>query len=222
MRIAVPITASSMDAALRDMDKAAKAADILELRIDYMQNPNLEKLLSHNNIPKIVTNRTHYEGGKFIGEEEARIALLQKAADLGAEYVDIEYNWFSKFRLGPTKLIVSYHDFNITPNDRSLQQICHKIDEKNPYIIKIATKANSHEDSLRMLNLISHARKVNKNIIGICMGDKGIITRIYGPVLGSYLTFVALDKEKSSAPGQLTVEELRKIWRSTGLENKTD
>lgn len=222
MRIAVPITASSMDEALRDMDKAAKAADILELRIDYMQTPNLEKLLSHNNTPKIVTNRAHYEGGKFIGDEEARMALLQKAADLGAEYVDIEYNWFSKLRLGPTKLIVSYHDFNIMPNDCSLQQIYHKIDEKNPYIIKIATKANSHEDSLRMLNLISHVRETSKNIIGICMGDKGIITRIYGPVLGSYLTFAALDKEKSSAPGQLTVEELRQIWQVMGLKNKTD
>ncbi len=222
MRIAVPITASSMDTALRDMDKAAKAADILELRIDYMQTPNLEKLLGHNNTPKIVTNRTHYEGGKFIGEEEARIALLQKAADLGAEYVDIEYNWFSKLRLGPTKLIVSYHDFNITPNDSSLQQICHKIDEKSPYIIKIATKANSHNDGRRMLNLISHAREANKNIIGICMGEYGVITRVYGPALGSYLTFAALDRESASAPGQLTVEELRQIWRIMGLENKAD
>ena len=64
MRIAIPITAESMDEALRDMDKAAKVADIIELRLDYMSNPNLEILLGHSQTPKIVTNRTQCEGGR--------------------------------------------------------------------------------------------------------------------------------------------------------------
>ena len=71
MRIAVPIIAKTMDDALRDMDRAEKVgADIIELRIDYMYSPNLEKLLNHNDIPKIVTNRYKEEGGHFKGSEE--------------------------------------------------------------------------------------------------------------------------------------------------------
>ncbi len=65
MRIAIPITAESMDEALRDIDKAVEVADIIELRIDYIYNPNLERLLRHSQTPKIVTNRTKYEGVDF-------------------------------------------------------------------------------------------------------------------------------------------------------------
>ena len=81
MRIAIPITAESMDEALRDMDKAAEVADIIELRIDYMANPDLERLLRHSQTPKIVTNRTIYEGGRFQGTETERVAYLKQAID---------------------------------------------------------------------------------------------------------------------------------------------
>ena len=61
-----------------------------------------------------------------------------------------------------------------------------------------------------MLNLIAHA---DREIIGICMGGEGMITRVYGPALGGYLTFASLGEGKSSAPGQLSVDDLRKTWK---------
>lgn len=213
MKIAIPITATSMDEALRDIDTAACVADIIELRIDYMTHPDLEKLLGHSQIPKIVTNRTKYEGGMFQGPEEDRLAYLQKAIDLGAEYVDIELNHYHPLDRKKTKLIVSRHNFEETPDN--LNGIYESIAGKNPDIVKIATKARSYGDSLRMLNLISEA---DKDIIGICMGQEGIITRVYGPALGGYLTFASLGQGKSSAPGQLNVNELRQIWRLLRLE----
>ena len=76
MRIAVPITAPSMDQALKDMDEAAKVADIIELRVDYMLSPKLERLLAHSPLPVIVTNRTKQEGGMFKGSEEERHAII--------------------------------------------------------------------------------------------------------------------------------------------------
>ena len=213
MRVAIPITAASMDEALGDMNKAAEVADIIELRIDCMVNPNLERLLRHSQTPKIVTNRTKYEGGRFQGSEEDRIACLQEAIALGAEYVDIELNHYRPLDRKRTKLIVSYHNFEETPDN--LGEIYTSIAEKNPDIVKIATKANSYEDSLRMLNLISGA---DREIIGICMGQEGMITRVYGPILGAYLTFASLGEGKSSAPGQLNVSELRQIWRLLQVE----
>ena len=213
MRIAIPITAPTMDEALRDMDKAAEAADIIELRIDYMPNPKLERLLKHSKTPKIVTNRTRHEGGRFDGPEEKRVACLQEAISLGAAYVDIELDYFHNLDRGSTKLIVSHHNFEETP--KNLHGIYQRIAEKNPDIVKIATMARDYKDSLRMLDLIADA---DRDMIGICMGQKGIITRVLGPVYGGYLAFASLDRGKASAPGQLSAGELRRTWQLLQLE----
>ena len=63
MYVAVPILAKSMDEAFRLMDRAEPVADILELRLDYIFNYDISKLLKHNSVPKIVTNRSPEEGG---------------------------------------------------------------------------------------------------------------------------------------------------------------
>jgi 3-dehydroquinate dehydratase/shikimate dehydrogenase len=222
MRIAIPITATSMDEVLKDMDKIGVIAEvdsefehIIELRIDYMSKPNLEKLISHSQLPKIVTNRIKQEGGRFEGTEDERIAYLQEAIDLGAEYVDIESDYFHPFERGSTKLIVSHHNFQQTPEN--LEEIYRNIVIQNPDIVKIATKAQNLGDSLRMINLIANS---DKYMIGICMGQQGVITRVLGPVYGGYLTFASLEKGKASAPGQLSVEELKNTYKLLQLEEQ--
>jgi 3-dehydroquinate dehydratase/shikimate dehydrogenase len=214
MRIAVSITAESLDEALRDMDEAEQAgADIIELRIDFMRNPNIERLLGHNGVPKIVTNRVYQEGGRFKGSEDERIAALRQAIALGAEYVDIELEYFQPLQRRDTKLIVSYHNFDETP--RYLLDIYSKIAKKCPDIIKIATMANSCKDSLRMLNMVSNA---DRDVIGICMGQEGGITRLFGPLVGGYLTFASLNDEKAAAPGQISIYNLREMQKMLGVE----
>jgi len=49
-------------------------------------------------------------------------------------------------------------------------------------------------------------------IIAVSMGEYGKISRILGPLLGSYLTFAAPAKGREAAPGQLTVEELHTVF----------
>ncbi len=118
MRIAVPITATTLDEALVDMTAAAPKENILEVRIDYIRRiafDALVEILDHakhdlGNIPLIITNRHPDERGKFEGSEEERVMLLKQAATLGASYVDMELRYFQKL---PDKgsIIVSYHDF---------------------------------------------------------------------------------------------------------------
>jgi len=45
------------------------------------------------------------------------------------------------------------------------------------------------------------------------MGEEGKISRIMAPYFGSYLSFASLERGAESAPGQLTVEEMREIFR---------
>ena len=48
------------------------------------------------------------------------------------------------------------------------------------------------------------------------MGDLGKVTRVAGELMGSVMTFAAL--EESSAPGQIDITEMPKILAALSLE----
>jgi 3-dehydroquinate dehydratase/shikimate dehydrogenase len=213
--IAVSVVAETPDMSMAYMDRASRAgADVAEMRIDRLQNINLrEPFRYYAQMPKIATIRPVDEGGSFKGPEDLRIYYLEEAADLGAAYVDIEARHFRRIKRDPkrTRLIVSYHDFKETPED--LDDIYKEIVDKGADIVKIATMANSEDDNLRMLELVQATAQPRRPIIGICMGELGKETRVLGPLVGGYLTFAALENGQGSAPGQLTITELRHAWK---------
>ena len=121
--IAVPITASSVNEAIKDMKKGSKVADIFELRVDFIRNPNIKKLLIGRRKPAIVTVRKKSEGGRLKIGDKKRIELFEKAIDLGVEFVDVELSSkkiikhlkkIIKKNKKETKLIVSWHNFKKT------------------------------------------------------------------------------------------------------------
>jgi len=221
--ICTPVVATTNEEAMKQMDKCFPLADAVELRIDFIRNVNLTKLLSAKKSKVIVTARKKDEGGNFEGDEEERFSLLSEAVILRADFVDIELSTdetFTKRLLedikkygDQTKLIVSHHDFNGTPSESRLQNIFNECVGRGAHIVKITTFANSAEDNLKILKLISYAKKTNRKIIALCMGEKGRISRIMAPYFGSYLSFASLEKGAESAPGQLTIEEMRGIFR---------
>ena len=95
--ICIPITTRSTEDTISEMSSASKYADIIELRIDYIPELQdaercIEESLKSKTKPVIVTNRPERESGKFNGSEQDRLRLLQKAIDLEADYVDVEYD----------------------------------------------------------------------------------------------------------------------------------
>jgi shikimate dehydrogenase len=83
--------------------------------------------------------------------------------------------------------------------------------ENGAAIVKIVTLAKSAEDNLKVLSMIPYAQKHFQKIIAMCMGVEGRISRVVAPLLGAYLSFAVLDPCAQSAPGQLTVREIRQI-----------
>lgn len=212
--IALSIREASTDRALRTMRMYAELTDLFELRLDYVQNPDLVALLRCSytvSKPVLVTNRHRMESGPeaaagFQGSETDRIRYLQEALTHGAAYVDIEYNHFHQFsRSKDQRIILSYHDFEKTPD---LEEIFGHISEKiveSTDVIKIATVANSFEDSIRMMQLISKESRRGSNVIGICMGEYGRITRVLGPLYGGFLTFAIVENLLYPPSGELGI-----------------
>ena len=145
-----------------------------------------------------------------------RLRLLKSAIDAGAGYVDIEFEAEELYREELTnyahekgkKVILSYHNFEMTPSAEELQEIILKSRSMGCDIVKIATMANSGRDNSVVLSLY----KDFDNIIAFCMGKKGMISRVAAPLLGAEFTFAALSSRNATAPGQFTREELLDIF----------
>ncbi|HWY80039.1 MAG TPA: type I 3-dehydroquinate dehydratase [Candidatus Sulfotelmatobacter sp.] len=107
------------------------------------------------------------------------------------------------------KKIVSYHNYQETP--ANLVEIIKQIDKLNPNIYKIATMCTNEIDALKLLLLQQNLRLQNKQHIILGMGKFGTITRVYGTLWGNKIIYAPIETKDSSAPGQLTKQELEKI-----------
>lgn len=218
-KICIPITERSISKARRAINKANQLADLIELRLDYLHRPNLEELWPKVKKPLIVTNRLSKEGGKFKGREEERIGFLKRAMELGASFIDVELVRAKDFmpdflrQRKETNIILSFHDFEKTISFRKLQLLLEEMRALGADVSKIVTFAQSWVDNLQIMNLIHYARQRAYRIVAFCMGEKGKISRLLSPLLGGEWTYVALDSNKKSAPGQLTIKEVKEIWR---------
>jgi 3-dehydroquinate dehydratase / shikimate dehydrogenase len=215
--ICIPIVGASMPKALEQITSAEKIADILELRLDLIHSPDLKALLNAVSKPVIVTNRSKLDGGQFRGGDDERLQALRDAIAAGANYVDIEVSTPREF-LQPfleghdsSRIILSYHDFSHTPED--LNPLYETMGALPGDVIKIVTYARDLSDNLKMFQLLKRAKKENKKLIGLCMGDLGEISRVLSPLYGGMLTFGSLETGQESAPGQIPANTLKNIYR---------
>jgi 3-dehydroquinate dehydratase/shikimate dehydrogenase len=189
---------------------AEKGAELVEYRLDYLSHlPDLNRLLKDRPTPVVITIRRAEDKGRWRQSEEQRQTLLRQAIVQGVEYVDLEMDVAPMIRrYGKTKRIISYHNFDETPDD--LDKIHARMTKLDPDIIKLATMANSPSDMVRMLQLVKHS---DVPTVGFCMGEFGMASRILCGKYGSPLTYATFNKDRELAPGQLSFEEMRKIYR---------
>jgi 3-dehydroquinate dehydratase-1/3-dehydroquinate dehydratase/shikimate dehydrogenase len=215
--------AEAVDIALRSEPNA----DIIEIRLDHLGNPAIETFARRLSRPLLFTNRPTWEGGAYEGSEGERVGLLIKAVESDCGLVDLELQTAPELRAelldvllqhSGTALIVSWHDFTGTPASEELGDILHQQIESGAHIGKIVTMANSQQDVLRVLNLLSIAAENNFPLIAFCMGHIGMISRVATMKLGGYMTYAAPDNGKESAPGQLEVSALRNMLKTLALE----
>jgi 3-dehydroquinate dehydratase-1 len=194
--------------------------DLVEIRFDCLKGSYDVSDLKRVNKPVIGTCMPKWEGGRFIGSEEERISTLFSILPF-CDYITIELRTEKRLRdklvkeakKKKTKVIISYHDFKKTPKKKEIMNIIRKQEAAGADITKVAFKAKSYSDALRAMEILAE-KKTTTPIIAISMGEYGKVTRVLGPLLGSYLTYAAPKKGKESAPGQLTVNEMRKIQKT--------
>ena len=188
---------------------AEKGAELIELRLDWIsRRPDLHRLIKDRPTPVVVTCRRPDDRGRWRGTEEQRQTSLREAIVAGVEYVDLEGDIAGKIpRYGDTKRIVSYHNFDETP--LHLPDILEDLSGKDADIVKIVTMANSPSDNVRMLELV---RSAKIPVVGFCMGELGIPSRILCGRYGSPFTYSSFSRERELAPGQLSFAETKALY----------
>jgi len=205
------IVASLGRGALSDL-AAARQADLLELRLDLMEDDPLsilEAVKKVAKVPIIATVRWQAEGGQFKGGEGERLELLIRASAF-ADYIDVELRCGLLGKLLKTverPIIASYHNFSRTPALEELRAILGEMKNTGAEIAKIAATPLRLQDNLEILQLLLEA---DMPLCVIAMGRLGRHLRAVAPLYGSVLTYGYVSQP--TAPGQMSVSQLKQAF----------
>lgn len=209
------IVVSFDDENVSRVDEAKRSGlDIAELRIDLLSSQapaHVDALIRRLSVlPTIATIRARREGGSWSGTEAERLGIFRSILPR-VDAVDVELS--SESLLAPVAaesrqagklLIVSHHDFEATPGTDVLAQISERAMSAGAHIVKIATQIRDRDD---LQTLSRHClSQVDRPMIVIGMGGRGLLTRLAFPAFGSLMTFGFIGKP--SAPGQIPFDQL--------------
>jgi len=215
--VCVSVAQPSVELALAAAEQLQGQADVIEIRLDAMAQPAVAPLMAKLRTPLLFTNRAPWEGGMFQGAEAERVAPLIEATEAGAAYVDLELKADLGLRrellaaAGESRVILSWHNFDHTPDNATLTAILAQQMASGAHIGKMVTMAHSWQDVLRVLQLQLIAATSDFPLIAFCMGAPGIISRLATLELGGYMTYTAPDEASATAPGQLPVATLNRL-----------
>jgi 3-dehydroquinate dehydratase/shikimate dehydrogenase len=230
-KVCVAIIGSTPAEMIEKATSVVKETPFLEFRLDYLEKPLLalpkfKQFFEDNTAATaIATCRRTANGGKFAGNLAAELEILSKASASGFHIVDLELESaesakkadLEQLRATGIGLIVSYHDFNGT---KDLDGIYERIAPFAPDFVKIVPTAKALVDNVTLIRFLERMND-HTNIIGICMGDAGIISRVLGVRAGSAFTFAAATPGEETGPGQIAARTLIETYRIDHVDAAT-
>ncbi len=222
--VCVPVRAKSYSELNKQARAASKSADMVEIWVDRLPlSLSAEQIMRVCNAPLIIVNKDKKEKGGWNKGEVERIERLKEFVRAGADFVDVDQGTTpelikqlikaKKTAKSKTSIMISWHNFKNTPSETVLMQKYKKAVALDADVVKIATFARQKEDNLKLFELNKKVQKLKKRkpLTFMAMGQKGVLSRMAAPLLGSYLCFAALNKNSKSAPGQLTIDDYKRI-----------
>jgi 3-dehydroquinate dehydratase/shikimate dehydrogenase len=229
-KVCLAVSADTADEMLEIAETRARENPFLELRLDYIKQPltamtKIRQFLeTHQYVTAVATCRRADNGGKFKGSIASELEVLNKAHAAGCQIVDLEME--SALKTKPdvlarlrrsAGLIVSFHDFRAT---RNLETTLEKMLQVPADFYKVVSTATTLSDNVTMMKFLQ-TQSDKYALIGLCMGEQGIISRVLSVRAGSGFTFGAVSAESKTAPGQMSARDLRNIYRIEQVDAAT-
>lgn len=187
-----------------DMGKVLKikGVDLIELRVDYSDNPLALDFSIVKDLPVIVTLRDADEGGVKKHKDDVKLKLLNKLSELGIMY-DLEMNFVEKYGVNYENNIVSMHILNPKRVDKEIIKNKVKKFSGKAFAVKIATKPFPGYRTF-LIELLELG-----NNIAVMPIDVDPVERIAFALLGSKLLYCYADKPTAS--GQPSCVDASKV-----------
>ncbi|HVN20805.1 MAG TPA: shikimate dehydrogenase [Dongiaceae bacterium] len=221
-RLCVAVQGSDPNELVERAEVLVRDNPLLEFRLDYLSRPALaiprikRFFESNHSAIAIATCRRAASGGKFRGSIASQLDILAKAVGAGCQFVDVELQTATKCRPDQLQkiraragLILSFHDFRAT---RKLDETLEKMLAYPADFYKVVSTATALADNVTMIKFLSREGD-RHSMVGMCMGEQGTISRVLGVRAGSVFTFGSAGAGQETAPGQISAQELRSIYR---------
>jgi 3-dehydroquinate dehydratase/shikimate dehydrogenase len=230
-KVCVAIIGSTPAEMIEKATSVVKETPFLEFRLDYLDKPlaampKFKQFFEDNTAATaIATCRRAALGGKFAGSVAAELEVLTKAAEAGFQLADLELESaealkkadLQHFRETGIALIISHHDFQQT---KDLDGVYERIAPFHPDFVKIVSTAKALVDNVTLIRFLERMSD-HTNIVGICMGDAGVISRVLGVRAGSAFTFAAATPGEETGPGQIAARTLLETYRIDHVDAAT-
>ena len=230
-RVCVALRSNTVPELISRAEATLSETQFLEFRLDSLPDPAAavhqigDFLSEHKDVVAIATCRRKAYGGSFNGSLAEEIAILTAAADAGFGLVDIEIesaeecltSQFESLRETDAAILISFHDFAHAADP---EMAFARIQRFEPDFVKIVTTAHSLSDSLNLLKWIME-RSGDAQIVGIAMGEAGIVSRVLSLRAGSTFTFASAPDGAETAPGQMTARTLKDLYRIEQIDQAT-
>jgi 3-dehydroquinate dehydratase/shikimate dehydrogenase len=218
----VAVTGSDPAELLDKAEGLVRDNPFMEFRLDYLPRPGLAlpkikaffELYPHAVV--IATCRRTASGGKFRGSIASQLEVLTKAVAAGCQLIDVELQTATKCKAEQLQklraraaLILSFHDFHAT---KKLDETLAKMQHYPADFYKVVSTATMLSDNVTMMKFLEKESD-RHSVVGLCMGEQGIISRVLGVRAGSAFTFAAVSAGEQTAPGQVTGQDLRNVYR---------
>jgi 3-dehydroquinate dehydratase / shikimate dehydrogenase len=229
-RICIAVVGADVGTMLERAESLVRDNPFLEFRLDYLAQPlaalpkikNFIEIHPEGNF--IATCRRAVNGGKFKGSVANQVAVLRKAAEVGFELADLELPSAQALKSKELQdlydrigLIISHHDFKAT---KKLDDQLAAMRKYPADFYKVVSTATNLHDNVVMMKFIE-AHSGEHEMVGLCMGEQGIISRVLGVRARSVFTFAAATRGEETAPGQVPAVELRETYRIDMVDQAT-
>ena len=183
--------------------------DVVEIRLDQLiQENELKTKISSITKPLLLTCRHPKEGGdNNISEPLKRVSIIEPLLS-HASAIDIEIstanemkNLITEAKSKNIQVVLSYHNFETTPNLAELKTIATEAKDKGADIIKIATTTNTIHELITLLTFSENESIENLSFMG--MGKFGMSSRLVAAQSGSVLNYSAIAETSIEGQWQL-------------------
>ena len=171
---------------------------LTELRFD-LSDTNLSDINEIFDESTILTVRGNIPGKKKFLEYHAVHSKCK---------FDLDYSIMRNYNLPRERVIISYHDFSLTPDVEKLKTFLNEFSQEDSFSLKAAINIGDFATLKEIQSIIDD---YDRSLIFVGMGKLGKLTRILYRQMNSRAVYTGI-KGQETAEGQISIQELYKYY----------